>query len=255
MPVLSKAKNAVYWVLNPVLKPLRKERVVMFHHGRCGSTVVARMLNEHPSIYWAHEIFNSKVLQNQVLNGTSGYKEILSGVEYKSGWHVYGFEMKYRHFKTLSINPNEFLESLKSLNYTHFIHLSRRNHLRQILSRRIGSATGTYHVGINKQATSQMIHLDTTDLIDSLQNEERHAQEIDVLLDSMNPLRLYYEDHILHDPGAAYRMIVNHINLREKHIKPKLQRVNPFPLNTIVSNYAEIRKTIGSSEYAWMLEE
>ena len=40
-------------------KPIRRTNVAMFHIGRCGSTAVGILLNQHPKIRWGGEIFAS----------------------------------------------------------------------------------------------------------------------------------------------------------------------------------------------------
>lgn len=38
--------------MGPFTKPIRKTNVAMFHIGRCGSTAVGILLNQHPKIRW-----------------------------------------------------------------------------------------------------------------------------------------------------------------------------------------------------------
>ena len=43
--------------LSHVLNPFRPGNILIIHIGRCGSTVLGKMLNEHPMIYWASELY------------------------------------------------------------------------------------------------------------------------------------------------------------------------------------------------------
>ena len=44
-------------ILAPILSQFRHCNVVMFHIGRCGSTVVSDLLGQHPDVHWASELY------------------------------------------------------------------------------------------------------------------------------------------------------------------------------------------------------
>ena len=71
---------------------------VMFHTGRCGSTVLAKMLNQHSDIYWAGEIFERMPERYQEIASRRDAVELIMDERRREcrrrGKRTFGFEVK-----------------------------------------------------------------------------------------------------------------------------------------------------------------
>lgn len=148
-------------VLSPLLTPLRPGNVIMFHIGRCGSTVVADLLNQHPRIHWASELYTPIFYEWQRKNAwietvgemSKDAVDLLKRNMQLALHRYYGFEIKPFHFRLIGYSPESFLHHADSLGFTHFILLDRKNRLRTIISSIIAHQNeALYHIGRKTKA-------------------------------------------------------------------------------------------------------
>ena len=66
-------------------------------------------------------------------------------------------------------------------------------------------------------------------------------------------LELTYEEQVLQDPRVAYRSVCEFIGLEAAPVRVPYERVNPFPLQQIVTNYDAIAAALRDTEIEWML--
>lgn len=57
--ILQKVTEVSKTALKYMASPLRSGNIVMFHIGRSGSTVLGDLLDQHSSVYWDGEIYQS----------------------------------------------------------------------------------------------------------------------------------------------------------------------------------------------------
>jgi len=67
----------------------------MFHTGRCGSTVLAGMLNDHSRIYWHGETFQQFVKNKKNKEKEKLVEQVLDWSCHREISRIYGFETKY----------------------------------------------------------------------------------------------------------------------------------------------------------------
>ena len=72
-------------------------------------------------------------------------------------------------------------------------------------------------------------------------------------LSGCSTLELDFETHILPDPASAYRAVCNYVEVEPTPVRIRHQRVNPFPLAELVSNYQEIESLLRGTDFEWML--
>ncbi len=255
MGVLKTTRRYVRRVLDPLYRPQRHARIVMFHNGRSGSGVLGRILNDHPRILWDGELLRDTKIAKYLRRGNFDPWEYIRHTEYKAGRYCYGFEMKYRHMCQLNIAKKEFLENVSNLGYAHFILLERRNLLRRIISQRILLKAGFAHLRNGQKPELYSVHLDTKDLLKTLELAEREVIEMQKLLQGKSFVHLIYEQDILSDPLIAYEKVCVFLGLSVHPLKPRLRRTNPFMLHEMLSNYQEVAKTLRNTPYAWMLDD
>lgn len=234
----------------------------MLHVGRCGSTVVARMLDEHPDIAWDGEIFepSHRVELDELPDLAPG--EFISRRKARAPRH-YGFETKYlpsHHLGALGVSLPEYLAMLRALGFHRFVALHRRNYLRRVVSGAVGRRAGTWHRATPGVSEPTAITLDPErvpfgreqrllDVFAELAAGEAALRE---LLPG-NAVWLTYEDDIAPDPGGAYRRICALFGVKPVWATPKLFPTNPFPLRAILDNYDEVAAVLSGTPHEWML--
>lgn len=255
----------------PLLSPMRPGNAVMFHVGRCGSTVVGKMLNQHPKIHWASELYPR--VFDEWRRSNAGVETVgqmpQDAIAYLKNdmrfalHRFYGFEMKPFHFHLVGYSEEAFLDHLKTLGFSHYIHLDRKNRLRKIISSVVAHQT-RYHLKHGAKPQLTKVHLDIHDLkidfdrkplIEYLSDYDRDMHKLETLLKDRNTLHLTYEDDIQEDPQKAYAKICGFFGIPTARASAKLARTNPFPLKDMVENYKEVEQALTRTPYEWMLEE
>lgn len=131
-------------------------RVVMFHIGRSGSTVLGDLLNQHRSICWDGEIYRELFAkfggQMKDMRISDDPYLFLSSRIARSKKPCYGFEVKFFHLRIIKRQLQDYMKDLDSAGVDRFIVLRRRNYLRKIVSSIVMRATGVTHIPSNKTA-------------------------------------------------------------------------------------------------------
>jgi LPS sulfotransferase NodH len=239
----------------------------MLHPGRCGSTVVAEMLAEHPAIHWAGEIFEP--LANTP--GAGEPKWVEQTIEqscYSTRARTYGFETKYLpqlHLSAQCINMTlpQYLELLRGLRFTKYIVLERRNYLRRAISGVVGRASSVWHArDVPSEPTRVHVDVDafrtwneTEPLVRLFERMDESSRLLRDELRGDDSLFLVYERDIMNDPFDAYRKICDFLGVQPRSPRPAFQRTNPFPIESMISNLDEVTAALDGTPYAWMLSD
>jgi len=127
--------------------------VLMLHVGRCGSTVLANLLEQNPCVYWdgklprkAKQLYGEKAKRLDVARWTKRQFAI-------SGDRFYGFEFKIladQYPAMLGTSTPEFLRVCKEIGVTHYVLLVRRNTLRHVVSHYASLARGSWHTSLGE---------------------------------------------------------------------------------------------------------
>lgn len=229
-----------------------KEKVVMFHSGRTGSTVVTSMLHKHPKVYWAGE-----VLGNHNLAGIDfisfDYKRYLELEEFSSPRRFYGMEIKFADLEKFNLEISNFVSHLEEAGYHYFILLWRKNQLRRIISKVAARETGLYHQRNKSPSRIYQVFLDTSNLIADIDHANSQVLNLRSYLKDKYHLEITYESDIESTPEEAYQKICRFLELRPRHTSPGLHRINPYPISELLINYAEVMAVLKGSPYEWML--
>ena len=235
----------------------------MLHVGRCGSTVVGRMLGDHPEIFWDREIFEPH--RRAELNEPKDLPPDDLIRQRQSQTRVnYGFETKYlqsHHLGTLGLTLPDYISMLRELGFDRFVALHRRNYLHRVVSGAIGRESGTWHRAKGSAAAPVSITLDPArvpfgakkPLLDVFAELSEGEQALRDLLPPTGTLWLTYEDDIARDPSVAYRQVCDLFGVTPADSEPTLAQTNPFPMKEILDNYDEIADLLEGTEYGWML--
>jgi hypothetical protein len=246
-------------------------KVVMLHIGRCGSTVVAKLLEQHRNIYWANELYEPIFKQWDRLNPgfTVAENMPIPPIEFlklsipKACAKTYGFEIKPYHFRLMNISFEEFIEKIEMLGFQHFILLDRKNKLRKIISSIKAKKSGVYHLQKGSTPNFQKIKIpldnieidhESKSLLKFIDDYINDMDAINDILKNKNILKLNYEDDIEKNPINAYEKICDFIGV--KKIKPtiSLSKTTPFPVRDLIENYDDVVNCLNCSSHGWMLE-
>lgn len=236
----------------------------MFHVGRCGSTVVARMLDEHPEITWDGEIFEPSERDRLGEPDDLEPRELIEQRRSKAPRH-YGFETKYlrsHHLGALGLSLDDYVDLLGGIGFDRFAALHRRNYLRRVVSGAVGRQAGTWHRRKPGAGEPQVIGLDPQrvpfggdqPLLDVFAELAAGEEALRRRLPA-GAVWLTYEEDIAPDPAIAYRKICELFGVEPAEVEPRLFPTNPFPLHAILANYDEIAGLLAGTEYEWMLRD
>lgn len=245
-------------LLGYLTKQNRQHNVVMFHYGRCGSSVVGMLLNQHPQVYWGGELF----AQLKSKYGSDSWvwesEKALDMVELRTRIHrvpVWGFEMKKKHFEDIGIDISSFVSRMKSMQYKHFIILKRENYLNQIISDLVGKKMGFWNT--NKEVVPPVVTVPVfkgnkiltkrfgeRDVFYETIENELHNEEI---------LNITYEKDIRENPKRAFEKIVNFMGIDMLDVEVKMKKINNRTIENKLSNYDEICEHLKGTDYEWMV--
>ena len=257
--------------LDPWLASSRPGNVVMFHIGRCGSTVVGEQLKRHPKVRWAGELYSPIFLRWQRRNGgveTVGEMpadgiDILRRNMRLALHRFYGFEVKPFHFRLIGYSPESFVHHLEALGFSHFILLDRKNRLRKIVSSVIAHQEGAkYHIRRSAKARKTGAYLNVEEvridfeakpLLQYLVDYDHQVETLNTLLQGKKLLKLTYEEDVREDPRKAYSRICEFLDLQPTNASVALSRTNPFPVREMIENVEEVEAVLRGTSYEWML--
>lgn len=242
------------------------EKIVLFHVGRCGSTVLSDLLSQHADLGWGGELFNEARLDE-----APGFRPTRDWVRamiemsvVRRGRRYFGFESRIHDFRPDRIpwTPAEFVEFLEELGFRHFVVLSRSNLLRIVISANVAGQMRRMQV---RQSPSEptRVRVDpeapwaawgwSGSLIAILDRLARFYADVEQALAGRKCLALTYETDIEGDPRVAYRKVCELVGLQPMATDVRLSRVNPFRIEQMISNYDEVAAALGGTRYEWML--
>lgn len=245
--------------------------VAMLHTGRVGSTVVAKLLEQHPGIQWDGEVFERRLQRRgqRKPRRRDRLPPLLDirarvGAAARAG-RCYGFETKHQmdqHGFVHGLAVGALVDHLSRYGIDRFIEVRRENYLRQVVSTIRLRQTGKSHAKVGQQVEHPPIIIDPRSvplgrryvpllerflIFDDLHVETRQA------LAGRQALHLTYERDIEQDPLQAYRRICAFIELEPVAAEIKLRRTNDAPLVELIENYDEVADLLAGSRYEWML--
>ena len=245
----------------------RKEKIAMLHPGRCGSTVVGSLLNQHPDFHWSGEPF-----ENLMDKGTLSKEQTIKVIKQREQdviSKIYSFATKYpsgMHLSKECINMDipRYIELLCELKYKKFILITRRNHLKRVISILKGRQTGEWH---SKQVKTKASPIEVPlenfaygsgksgSLIDFFKIMDTETELIIDTIGGKPLLHIVYETDIEESPLKAYRKICEFSGIKPLSPIVNLKKTNPFPLKKLISNFDEVQKYLSKTHYSWMLDD
>jgi hypothetical protein len=245
----------------------RVANIAMLHAGRCGSSVLADLLDQRPDFHWCGEPFEAMEPYYYRLPGAIRAHERISDVLYRHRCRYFGFDSKYLpeqhlHRDLANQTPAGYVALLERLGFTHFILVDRRNHLRRAVSVAVGTRTGLWNTTMAPRARTA-VRLDPLrfqsygeemPLLRYFESLERQHAVFRELLKGRRLLELCYEDDVEPDPRIGYRKTCEFLGIDALPVEVRLKRMNPWPLAELVENLDEVRSVLAGTRHAWMLD-
>lgn len=241
--------------------------VVIWHIGRCGSTVLGSMLNQNPAVQWENEIFRPLLLRTRAGQRIPGMSEAVAAVSARKQKPVQAVEVKFldaQHLDIFGTNPTDMLAMFLERGFDRFVILRRRNHLRRMVSHCVAEVTQQYHVAKGSVADLHPIVLDPHSIRVGEKRQSLLAwfREFDDAYARLGSLlarhphcEVVYEEDLERDPRIGYRKVCAFLGIEPGEVEVLFSRTNPFSLAEILVNYDAIRELIERAGYASMLAE
>lgn len=253
-----------------LLAPLRPGNIAMFHAGRSGSSVLGGLLNQHAGMLWDREVFKPGRIEALCGNGPAkGLAQrplaVLRLLMSRAGKRYYGFETQLTQLERLGFELPEYVERLVRMKFDHFVVLERKNTLRRIASVLVGRSASRWHLTqgdrepelarIRFETESLNLRGEPKPLIEYLRESRDTFELLDECLRGRSVLRLTYEKDIAEDPAQAYRRVCEFLGLQPAQVSVRLRKTNPFSLREMVTNFEDLERALGGTEFAWMLND
>ncbi|MCL4686310.1 hypothetical protein KJ059_16350 [Myxococcota bacterium] len=245
----------------------RSGHVAMFHHGRCGSSVLGDLLDQHSALRWDGEVFNFKRsfwTERATATECADPLAVLERRVEKSRKSIYGFECKFYHARRIGFSLEELVPALEKRGFTRFVVLDRRNTLRKVVSSLVAARRGSARLPAGVVAPLLRVHvpvdavpIDSTckPLVELLREYQDSVCRIETLLADRPLLRLRYEDDLAQDPLAGYRTACDFLGLAVEQPEVRFSRTTPHPWRQVVENPEAVTAALAGTEFEWMTAE
>ena len=252
-----------------VLSSRRPCNIAAFHLGRCGSRVLGDLLKQHTRIVWDGELFSP-----ERLNGIASRWPRLTGDRMKilrlrmamAGRSCYGFETQPTQIQGIDLTVPDYVQQLEDLGFDRFILLVRKNYLRRIVSMKVGRQSSRWHLTSGESPSLVRVKLEIDDLslgwgpdtfkmplIAHLQRTDQSVRQLKEFLSDRALLSLTYEDDIQQRPEIAFRRVCDFAGVDDQPITVRFEKTNPFDLADVLTNFADVERTLRGTSFEWML--
>ena len=247
-----------------------------WHQGRCGSSVLGSLLNQHSQIHAQNEIFSRYMPRRWGERQVPPMQEVLASAVREAKKPVVNIEVKCLQAQNFSLYPKasfrDWLQCAASHGFKRHLLIHRRNGLRRLVSHLMAQRSGIYvqpQDARPRELADRQITIDLKAICEGVETHsllgwlERYDDAHRQLLEELRkwcreqkqpaPLELIYEEMIEPSPQLAYRKICTALELEPEPVQVRLKRINPEPLAQLICNWAEIESLLTHTRFAWML--
>ena len=251
--------------------------VVNWHLGRCGSSVLGSLLDQHPDVGYGNEIFSPYMPRRRTDQVLPSIEQVVADSRSRLIGDVHFFEVKYLPAQNIGLYPAlnvaDWLQTFRSLGYESHILLRRRNGLRRMVSHVRAAESGIYVASVQSQdpQLSPKVTLplegirhgfEVRSLLGWLQEYERGWQQMQALFDQCARVNsdfrwfsLTYEDDLAQSPLDGYQRVCAFLGLSSFEPNLRYRKLNPGLLPELIANWDEICALLTTTPFAWMLED
>lgn len=249
---------------------------MMFHFGRCGSSVLADCLSQSEQIFWHGEIFsesefvvdnfNDFPISEKRKGGTFTLDEFVEYLDFcmalvsdkRKNTKIYGFELKCYHFEygNFLFSLSDLLKKLQSLYKIKFVYLERSNALRRIVSSNLAKQTNEWHIeeAIEHKKTNQLkvVEEDFFDPDLQLSGNVQYVlskaleknTDYKTVFEAFNALQLNFESDVDNSNLAAFNKMLSFMDIKSFIPNVNYWKTNPKPLKEIIPNYSDVKSEL-----------
>lgn len=227
-------------------------RLCVVTAGRTGSELLCDLLAGHPAIHCDFEILRQgPAFPRAMLRGRARLAAVRSADAY-----VFKLAMSHLEFPRRVLHPRLLFDDLAADGFR-FVHLSRRDLLRQAISFLRAKESGTFHSRVAPLSQSAAQRIDPVALIAAMHWLEAREALAETQLLGLPVRRLWYEDD-LQEPSA--RETTLDCLFRDLGVTPyrsgsSLRKLTPSSLRDAVSNYDEVVASLRATRYGAFVGE
>lgn len=261
----------------------------MIHEGRCGSTVLSTLINQHPSILHFNEILTKKSWISPDFVGSdwekkrdelsiklcdlSEFVRILPDTNKardKSTCKHIGFEIKLNQIQKnqLDCDLTSLVRNLEeNIPGIRFLFLTRRNILRRHVStlrclfKEVSHAKDLAQVNYEKVVILPDTMRDWSydfsnrhpSLVDLMEVSESRRNEVRAFAEARGDLYLEYED-FERDPMLGAAKIFDFLGVPYLAAQSPLLKTGDLPLSELIENYEDVRDSLLGTRWESMLD-
>lgn len=248
---------------------------VTWHQGRCGSSVLGSLLNQHSNIQAANEVFSRYMPRRRGDASVPKMYQVLDDVILSAVKPVLNIEIKILSAQNFSLYPassyQDWFDAVWNAGFSRHLVLYRKNGLRRLVSHLIAQRSGIYVRGFcNHSVLKEPLMINLTSI-----HEGSEVHDLVTWLDLYSctninfvsalkcwcskrglqaPFQLSFEEAIEPGPEIGYSEVCGWLNLAAEPFSLRLERLNPEPLPELIANWDAVTAMLSDTSHAWMLE-
>lgn len=226
-------------------------RFVVFSQSRSGSSLLADLLDTHPAIDCADEIYRLRpAFPHQFRHAREKISEA----------PVFGFKLQVHHLDNeLGLDQRSeelFVERLVAEGYK-FVYLKRENSLRQVVSDFLRRAGGPTYKRSDDAPTVTRLRVDVAGVLKRLEIRRHYWEEAERLLELTRHIDFSYETHLQESVTQQPTMdrAFDFLDLPSVPVETELKRINTRPLSELIDNYLELESALAGTPWQEQLQE
>jgi len=223
-------------------------RFIVLTRSRTGSNLLISFLNGHPDIFAEGEIFARMNERDPLARLAAAFGRQPRHIKAK------GFKIFYYH--PLDADGTALWQRLAGMQGLRVIHLTRRNVLRTLLSRKIAGLQDAWTATRYDRSAveARRVRFTPEELEQGFQETRRWEESVDRRFPAQATLHLSYEE-LIADPAAVYAAMLAFLGAREVAPSTHLRRQNPEKLRELIDNYSELKEAFAGSPWQAYFDE
>jgi LPS sulfotransferase NodH len=246
-------------------------KFIILTHGRSGSTYLQQLLDSHPDIACAEELFNVSnksensfytfcrrtypllsffFLRGKISSSAPNFPLRFLLQNYLEGFYsiqskpIVGFRLIYNqllHYHALGrwIVKNKIP----------IIHLQRKNELKVVVSLLKAQATGVYSSSSNETSTHSRIRLQPENILRTLVQLSQEKVACEKIVRFNPTLNISYED-LFEKQAPIIREIMKFLDANDRSLtQPDIVKTNPDRLSDVLENYDEVKLALAGTPW------